>query len=157
MSKKPLIKRSNPDALKKILKNVSRMNGAKVEVGIVDEDEIHREAGMPVKDLATIHEFGSKSARIPARPFIEPTMHDNRFKYRRLMFVDAKNLSRGRKKPETALRQIGEMAVEDMKLKILDGKFVPLKLETILLKGHDQPLIETDQMYDAIDYKVTKK
>lgn len=157
MSKKPIVKRTNPDAIKNLLKNVARMDGSKVEVGFVDENEIHREAGMPVKELAAIHEFGSKAARIPARPFIEPTMHDNRFKYRRMMFNDAKSLSRGRKKPEVALAQIGEMAVDDMKLKILDGNFVPLKIETSLLKGHEQPLIDTDQMYDAISYKVTKK
>lgn len=156
MSKKPVIKRKNPNAIKDILKNIARMDGSKVEVGFID-DEMHKNAGMTVKELAMIHEFGSKSANIPARPFIEPTMRDNRFKYRRMMFVDAKNLSRGRKRPAVALTEIGEMAVEDMKLKILDGRFTPLKPKTVERKGHAQPLIESDQMYDAIKYKVTSK
>lgn len=150
------ITRTNPDALKRILKNVARMKGAKVEVGVLS-DKNHTKAGMSVKKLAAIHELGSVSANIPARPFVEPTMRDNRFEYRRMMFEDAKNLAKGRKDPKKSLSQIGEMAVEDMKMKILDGQFAPLKPRTVLAKGHDQPLIDTGQLYDAIEYKVTVK
>lgn len=151
------VKRKDPDAIKNLIKNVVRVKGAKVEVGIVDEDEIHEESGLTVKELAAIHEFGSEEAKIPARPFMEPTMHDNRFKYRAMMWNDAKKLSKGRKNPAVALKEIGEMAADDMRELILKGNFEPLKLETIALKGHSDPLIDSGQMYDAIDYKVTVK
>ena len=148
------VKRKDPRALERLLKNVVRVKGRAVEVGFPNEDEMHRNAGMTVKELALTHEFGTIDGRIPARPFIQPTMHKNRFDYRRMMFKSAKDLTLGRKDVDVALKEIGERAVDDMRLTILEGNFTPLAESTIAKKGHSHPLIESDQMYDAIDYKV---
>lgn len=151
------VKRKDPEAIKRLIKNTVRMKGAKVEVGIVRETVRHKKAKMTVTRLAAIHEFGSISANIPARPFIEPTMRENRFKYRKMMWKDAKNISRGLRSPRAALTQIGKEGVDDMKAKILEGNFTPLSAKTIAKKGHSTPLIESGQLYDAIKYKVTIK
>lgn len=148
------VKRKDPRAMERLLENVVRVKGRKVEVGFPNADEMHREAGMSVKQLALIHEFGTIDGHIPARPFIQPTMHKNRFEYRRMMFKSAKELTLGRKDADAALTEIGKRAVDDMRLTILEGNFKALAESTIAKKGHSQPLIESDQMYDAIDYEV---
>lgn len=52
--------------------------------------------------------------------------------------------------------KIGRASANDIREAILYGTYPPLKPSTIRHKGHSTPLIESTQMYEDADYKITK-
>ena len=54
------------------------------------------------------------------------------------------------------LHKIGRASADDVREAILYGQYPPLKPSTIQKKGHALPLIESTQMYEDADYKITK-
>ena len=154
--KKLKIKRKNPKAIEKLLENTVRLAHRKVEVGIVDGSEWHKEAGMTVKELSIIHEFGSVSANIPERSFIRASMDKNRAEYRKMLAKGAPKILIGRASPTSLLESVGDQAAFHMRQFVrTPSNFKPLSPLTIAKKGHSRPLIDTSQMVNAIDYKVT--
>lgn len=148
------IKRKNPKAIEDLIENTVRLAHKKVEIGFPNADEMHDEAGMTIKKLAAIHEFGTIDGKIPARPFIQPTMDQNRDKYRKMLFKSAGPLLLRRTSIENVLKTIGKQGVEDMQNLILKNDFTPIADMTAAKKGHTMALLDTHQMYDAIDYEV---
>lgn len=149
------LKRKNPKSIDDLLKNTLSLATKKVYVGLPD-DVNHTKANMSMKELAAIHEFGSIKAKIPKRPFINPSMNLNRGKYRLMMAKAAPKLLIRKTSIDKVLSEVGEVAKTDMKKYIKTATFTPLSPVTIKKKGHSRPLIETYQMYNAIGYKVDK-
>lgn len=153
--KRPLFRRKNPKAIDDLLANTVRLAHKKVQVGITDDGEQHNEAGMTVKELAIIHEFGSIKAKIPERSFIRASMNLHRRKYRLMLAKGAPKILIGRASPTSLLNDVGAQAAQDMRQYIRKGSnFEPLAPMTVAKKGHSRPLLDTRQMERAINHKV---
>lgn len=123
------IVRKNPDAFPQLL---ARLRAVTLTVGIhaTERDE----GGGPMAVIAGVHEFGS--ARVPARPFMRPTVWTKRDKYRARLRGAIKKAVRGTGTLRADLAVIGEGIVSDMQRTIrAQGEpadsFAPLSDETV--------------------------
>lgn len=145
----------NDDALKMLAKS-------KVEVGIpagserTDPRAIDNNA-----NLARLMEEGSPLKRIPARPFLRPAIAQPKTRKRITQATSLAIKAIVHDNPEMAKRALvnaGEIALNAVKewfFKPDLNQWPPLSEATVRRKGHDQPLIETWQMYHALESRVT--
>lgn len=151
--------------IKKELKKLSK--APRVEVGVRGKSALEskkgrdgkRDINVTVVDVATIHEYGSKSRGIPERSFIRSTTDENRVKYKNLIKELGNKVidPRSGMTAEKALAIVGETVTADIKEKIRKGIPPKLKRATITAKGSSTPLIDTGQLIGAIGYKVIKE
>lgn len=119
--------------------------------------------GTPARDdgavtnpqLAAWHEYGT--SRVPARPFIRPTMDANFGKYRKMAAKLADQVMALRMTKGAALKLIGMAAVADVKARIRAHIPPPLADSTSDAKGSTTPLIDSGQLLGAITYEVGRK
>ena len=117
-------------------------------------DAKHPNFAGPTAELAAIHEYGG--GHVPARPMLRPVFDKNRERYRRLQRELWDDVFTGKKNINEALKELGEVMVEDIKDHIMTGPHLPLAPSTVARKGHDQPLIETKTMHDQVSSKVER-
>lgn len=150
---KVTVSRSDAGALRRIIDNVKSMGLNKLEVGL-PAGKSHSGTDLDMAELGAVHEFGSISRNIPARPFIRPSITENREKYIKLMRQQASKLIFRRVTLKNALSIVGEVAKSDIQKYMLTASFTPLSPETIKRKGSTRPLIDSAQMRNAITYEV---
>ena len=106
--------------------------------------------GGDLAELAEKLHFGA--ARIPARPFLEDGLSENREKLRKLM---AKELERLKATGKANLDVIGVEAVGGIAALVRSGYYKerePNAEMTIQLKGSDTPLIDGANMINSLHY-----
>ncbi len=136
-----------------------------VAVGILQDEPVNDEFTMV--DLATVHEFGSKDGRIPARSFFRSTLDSKRAEYPKLIAKLQDAYVIGKLTMKQALTQFGEMVVGDMKETINNGikpdlaestkkaKKQSIKKQKKKLSGIGfRPLIETGVLKGSITHQV---
>lgn len=111
--------------------------------------------------LAYIHDKGSPAANIPQREFMRPGLKEGSKE------IDAKMQMTGRmalngQDPSAGYEQVGQVARDAIKKKIIAGPFKPLADSTIAArvrrgKMSEKPLIDTAEMINSISYVVRKK
>lgn len=148
-----IITRTDAGALARIVENVRSMGLNNVEVGLPDGGQ-HSDTDLSMHELGMVHEYGSPTRNIPARPFIEPPIKDNVEKYKRMMRDQALKLIFRRTTLNNALSLVGEAGKADIQKYMLSANFTPLSAATIERKGSSKPLIDTGQMRNAITYEV---
>lgn len=153
MTQSVLIRRTDAGALARIVENVRSMGLNKLQVGL-PAGGAHSGTDLSMYELGAVHEFGSPSRGIPARPFITPSITSNQEKYKKMLRAQAKQLIFRRVSLNTALSIVGEAAKSDIQKYMLSASFTPLKPETIKRKGSSKPLIDTGQMRNAITYEI---
>jgi hypothetical protein len=152
------------DNADKLENSIKRLTGKDVLVGI-PEDETQREEadGITNAMLAYIHDTGSPSQNIPARPFMDPGIKDAKSRIvARLKKMGEDTLDGNTSAVDKGLDAIGLIAVSAIRAKITSGPFAPLSPSTIrarLRRGFtgEKPLIVTTQLRNAINYVVRKK
>lgn len=124
----------------------------------------HPNADASVAQVAMWHEYGTPGSddqqydqprsMIPSRPTLRVAFERNRAE-----FVDAvkralSGVIDGRHDLDDAVAQIGETGVAAVQATIDDSRSwaEPLAASTIARKGHDQPLIDTGTMRDAVSW-----
>lgn len=129
--------------------------GAEVSIGVLDGTH---SSGVPLPELAAIHEFGSPANNIPERSFIRSTM-----RVCRKEFVDQqKKLVKSLLNPSgehvtTGLDRLGAYVAKRIRERVRGGEITPsLKPATVSRKGSSVPLIDTGQLVKAIKHKVEK-
>ena len=105
-----------------------------------------------VLDIAVWNHFGTRT--IPARPFLDNAMRDNRAKYRRLMRASAERMLRGETAIGPVLDILGSVAVADVQAEIVALQDPANAPSTIKAKGSSSPLIDTGRMRQAVTYDV---
>lgn len=122
------------DEVDNVFKAIRELVGQQVLVGIPESTTSRDEEGSGVTNatLGYIHEYGSPSQNIPARPFLIPGVE----KSREDVLVPLKKaaesvLSGDSKKTAALLNAAGTIAESSVKLEINTGNFVPLKPATI--------------------------
>lgn len=133
--------------------NLEEIDETCVDIGYYEEDT-HKDSGLAMSDLATIHERGSEKNNIPARPFMSRS-GDMLYSDKNIQGVLA-NAIIMKIKPEAAYSQIGVIGQKSIQSAIDTQSFIALKPETIARKGHATILIDSKQLYNEPKYKVNK-
>ncbi len=135
---------------KKIVREYKKLDGSYTKVGLFGN------SGGPENNLAArgaVHEYGTKSGKIPSRPFNRDAF-DNNFKdLLRLIQKEMNSLLQEMSNATKMLKRLGEWFTGEVKESITIGRFVPLKEKTKKAKGSSRPLIDTGQMRGAITHK----
>lgn len=139
------------------IKEIAKEDLKSVGVGLFDNDNII--------DKAYKNEFGdpprlSRPFEIPQRSFLRHVFDANEENFYNYM----KNLATLMFNCEITLKdflsETGE-EVRDEIVKFIESSYYkihkPNAAITILKKGHDQPLIDTGEMVDSIDYRLSKE
>ena len=152
--------------LESFLKNVYKLHGMYIKVGVLAGPKNKREKGESLTNaqLGVYHEFGSYSKSLPQRSFIQMPLEHERDKIRDVMtekLVD--NLMTGNLK--TWLENIGlgaERAIDDAFASGGFGTWTPLKPATIAHKnkgveGSSSILIDLGFLRGSITSQVVKE
>ena len=122
------IRSRDPGAIDRVMRRVAQL---RMTVGIHAQDR--DEGGGPMAVIAGVHEFGSQ--RVPARPFMRPTVWTNRERYLNQLRGAIRQAMRGKRSIRHGFALIGEGVVRDMQRTIRAqgepaGSFAPLSDET---------------------------
>lgn len=148
------------DNLAKVMKQIAKLSGQEVLVGIPDSAPERHDSPVTNAQLLYIHEYGAPEANIPARPSVIPGIEDAKDAITAQMEKGSRALMGGNTDAaEKALHAAGLIAVSSIKDKITEGDFAPLAESTIAArkrKGNDstKPLVVTAQMRNAITYVI---
>lgn len=123
-----------------------------VAVGILQD--VKREDGFSMVDLAMVHEYGSKKRRIPERSFIRATCDAKAKEHLGLIKKLQWKTLFGRLSSKQALTQLGEVVSKDMVQAINQGIEPELKLSTVRRKDSSTPLIDKGLLKGAIQHEV---
>ena len=175
MKVKPFVSITTTSRIDEVKKAVNRIKGAAVFVGIASgsKGDARSDGGPSNHGLGFIHEYGSPSRNIPARPFLIPGVRNASEKaVKKMQGAIKAGLHGDRIAMDALLEQAGMIAVSGAKKEISSGNFEPLKPSTLRnrhrsrmtkgkreneLKGEDvRPLINTGALRDSIDYIVVK-
>lgn len=119
------------DDVAKIIKEITRLTGQQVLVGVPDS-KTERDDTMTNAALAYIHDNGSPAANIPPRPFMAPGIK-NAEKPIAANMKKAVNaaLDNDQRRVDAALNSAGLAASSSVREAVEDGDFVPLSPSTI--------------------------
>lgn len=139
---------------------VARLQVALKELGGLEARtgwfETARDAkGVPVATKAAAHEFGT--TRIPARPFMRPTVAEKKRAWLDQLAQGSKAILRGEASPRGVLEAVALRAAGDVAKSIRAVSAPPLSPKTVKRKGFEKPLVETGQMLQSVTGVVEKK
>jgi len=150
----------NVTVFKRALETIVRDH---VEVG-VPEEKAPRKAGSKISNaaLAYIHNTGSPLRNIPARPFMEPGIHDAEDSITARMEAVAKAALKGDVQGvERGLNAVGLLVQNAIRRRINTGIPPPLKPGTLAARKRqnfegEKPLIRTGQLRNSIVYVIKR-
>lgn len=119
-----------------------------VRVAVGYTGRIHR-SGYPMAELAEMLTFGTE--KIPARPHIEEGLEAGEAWIKEHI---AEYLRQNRRKRDAS--GIGEAMVQAIKAYVYSGALQPNAPYTVRKKGFDQPLFETGELMDDLDYDILR-
>lgn len=137
---------------KRFFDELSKVTDNDVDVGIF-ADSVYPD-GNTVASIALQNEYGTST--IPARPFMKQTL-DNRSDNIEKAIEGLLNSATGSTSADDLLSEFGGKMAEAMQEEILYGSFAPNAPSTVARKGHNLPLVDTEQMWDSVTYKVRGK
>ncbi|MDH0638199.1 hypothetical protein N5D52_14725 [Pseudomonas sp. GD03860] len=124
------------DNVGKVLASIQRLVGQEVLVGIpaTTTERSEGEPGQPINNaqLGYIHEYGSPKANIPARPFLEPGVEDQRESIGNHLQKAASSALKGDDgKLDAELNAAGLIAQAGARNRITSSNYEPLSPSTI--------------------------
>ena len=134
---------------KRIVSKMRVINGKEIRAGVLPSAG-NGKKGVPIAEYATYNEYGTE--KIPSRPFMATSADENKG-----WSTSVKNAVKGIIDGAEVISQmntVGEKMKTDIKKNIGTYRFKPLKPATVKKKGHDIQLIDSGDLYDAIDYEV---
>lgn len=149
-----------PAAFEKMQKAVQDLQAKSLRVGFFDSAKY--EDGTPVAYVATIHEFGSPSNGIPARPFMRPAIAENKTQWAALLGAGSKRVLSGKMEVDQMLGQVGMQAAGEVSESIAAVSTPALKPSTIAARAakratpgaSTKPLVDTGLMIQSVSHKV---
>ncbi len=90
--------------------------------------------GTPVAYIAAIQEFGASNNKIPARPFIRPTIANRKGKWALIMKDGVIAVVKGRATAEQVFEGVGLQAAADIGVTLASGNFEDLSKITLMLR-----------------------
>ncbi|MDR1687277.1 MAG: hypothetical protein LBS21_01535 [Clostridiales bacterium] len=140
---------------KKFFKEIERLKKLQMQVGYQHGEAVN-EDGADVADIAMFNELGTEN--IPARPFLRQSVDNHADKINAMCKAQLRGITSGSKTAEDALNALGVMQKGLVQNEIRNGSFVKNAPSTVARKhGSEQPLIDTGQMRDSVQYVIAKK
>jgi hypothetical protein len=128
-----------------------------VFVGFLRSSGVHKNGeGMTVAQIGAIHEFGSQDGRIPERSFMRSSVDASGSELERIIEKLVGKITDGKMQTTQALGVVGEFVKGKMISRINSGIPPANAPATIARKGSSQPLIDTGQMKNSIEWQVGK-
>lgn len=118
--------------LKKLKDQLKQADGTSLQTGWFESARY--EDGTPVAGIAAQNEFGNPKISIPARPFLRPTVDNQKGDWAQLMDSAAAQILAGNISMKDALNGLGLKSVADIKNSITTGGFPALSPITIALR-----------------------
>jgi hypothetical protein len=142
------VKTTGGKKLEAILKKAEQPRRKQVKVGFFSTAKY--DDGTPVAANAAIQEFGL-GASIPERPFFRQSIAiiEQELPAKLAKIIDPATMEVS----AADAAKIGEYAKETIQGRIRDFKDPPNAEGTILQKGSDSPLQDTDKMLNSVDYE----
>lgn len=128
--------------LDKMITELKKLDGKTIEAGLFDEEN---------EKKAIWNEYGT-SRGIPARPFLRNTLYENEARYANFIAPFVVQVIEGGT-AENISERLGKFMVMSIQRTIAAGGFTPNAPATIRKKGHSKTLIDTGEMYGAIDWR----
>ena len=143
---------------KKLMTNLTKLGTKEVRVGLFEDDQ-SADGTMTMADLGTLMEYGDTSlgGYIPPRPFMRDTAvnyEDQIGDYMVSIVDDMMFLGLDVKQ---VLTQVGDNYSDMTKTTIERFSNPPNSVETIAMKGRNDPLVDTGKMKDSVKFKVSNK
>lgn len=162
--------RKNTKGLDKLISNLRKMNGMKLEWGFFEGSKHPNPRGIDeISEIAKMVERGHSNGGLfegtttPPRPFFATAVADreNKRQIRALIKKLQRKVLQGKMTPEEKMNQIGKLVTSQLRDSILNFSGAPLKQSTLDLRewrGNTSidPLIESGAMLQAVDYQVTE-
>ena len=114
--------------LKVALKNLEGKVG---RVGWFEKSKYDDKEGTPVAYVAAQNEYGNPQKRIPARPFMRPTIIEKQAEWRKIALDSSKRILKGTSTIADVMELIGLKAAGDIRKKISSIWEPPLSPRTI--------------------------
>lgn len=114
------------------------------------------ENGMSVAEVAAINEFGAPAAKVPARPFMTPTVKNYQEDWVKMVSKDVPKVALGKLTAFDVLDKLGRVAAMNMKEQITNTNYPPNAPSTIARKGFNAPLRDTFYMRDTVQNAVNR-
>jgi hypothetical protein len=147
------------DRVASVLKNIHKMERARVYVGIPADENARSDDKVGNAGIGYIQEFGSPAKNIPARPFLIPGVKAVEGEVADLLADGARNVLEDRS-IEASLTKAGIKATNSVKQTITKGEgFAALSETTLRARkrrgvSRTKPLIDTGQLRNSINYVV---
>lgn len=162
--------RKNTKALDKLVANLRKMNGMKVEWGFFQGDKHPDPRGIDeISEIAKLVENGHENGGIfagtstPPRPFFATSVNDqeNKRQIRALIKKLQRQVLQGKLSPEEKMNRIGRLLVSQLQDSIVNFTGRPLQQSTLDLRewrGNSslEPLIETGAMLSSVKFQITR-
>lgn len=129
-----------------MIEGITQLVGSGAKVGLLPP------SSQEVIDRGAWNEFGT--ATIPARPFMRNAVDSNTDTVDALLVGALVNAIEGNGAGATDVAVGIQKLVKDQ-IQTSPSWAIPNTLETVILKGHDHPLIDTGEMLDSISFVVT--
>ena len=144
-------------------KSINDLSTKQVAVGFFDT--AHYPDGTPVAYVAAIQEFGSPQNNIPPRPFMRPTMEENRKEFSDMMARGCAKVLDGSLTSDQMLGQFGMVVAGAIKESIVAVNRPALSDSTMRSRRSrkadknpsTKPLVDTGLMLASVDSKVINK
>ena len=145
-----ILKNTAREGLQKLIKHIDSLKKQDVYVGVTASSNGMRGNAL----IAMVMEYGSPVNKIPARSFLVSTIVENGDKYAKIIAETIPQAIKNGMSKEDAYARLGTMAMNDVKLKIVNGPFTPLKDATVKRKGSSKPLVDTGALRQSITWEV---
>lgn len=143
--------------------NAKRLRNKEVLVGMFND--VHKEEGgnkkrITVAQLMAIHEYGSVSRGLPARPIFAITYNKNKGDMYHYVGVMLTNILAGKRTMERGLSKIGARYEGMLKETFTRGDVKPLspaykkRPSGQKVDSSSKPLIDTAQLKNSVSYKI---
>lgn len=138
-----------------VKKQVQESRGPRfVEIGILSDEpkKPFEKVKVSLIDVAIINEFGG--GHVPERSYIRSTFDQNRNAWLSLTATLKDKVMSGQMEIDSALSVIGRKIQDDIRQKIVSLRTPPNSPRTIKNKRSSNPLIDTGQLRQSINYRV---
>lgn len=160
-----VVRKSNRAAYAKLAKLEAELGGTDLKIGWFPTDRYPDEDSTPVAAVAVGNEFGIPSMRIPARPFMRPTVARMEGPWRELIKSGIKSVASGGATVKSVLDHLGLNVAGEIRRSISEVYTPPLAELTIQLRKErmadtgttgnlTKPLVDTRLMFDSVNHIV---
>lgn len=137
-------------------KKLKELQGKTIKVGVPASTAPY-EDGISTAVIAAVHEYGSLTRRIPARPFLRPGVANAIPKINKLLQIKLPDFVSGSINADGVFTLVGEIARSEIVRMWDNNNWTPLKSQSAqkaVEKGDRQILLDTGHLKNSITYQV---